>query len=98
MIVTQRLAPHVFRLPIEKIRAGYKTDVYFNRTKLILEADKHRASATMQIFQKTPGATVVGTDQTLAILHLGAGYYRDRERAQRLFQRYLRLERDAYRL
>ncbi|MCL4394872.1 MAG: quinolinate phosphoribosyl transferase [Chloroflexi bacterium] len=39
---------------------------------------------------------MVGTDQTLAILHLGAGYYRDPTRAQRLFERYLRLERDAY--
>lgn len=96
MIVRERLRPHVFRLPIEKIRAGYKTDVYFNRTKLILEADNYHAGATMQVFQKTPGATVVGTDQTLAMLHLGAGYYRDRERTQHLFQRYLDLEREAY--
>ena len=39
MIVTERLRPEVFRLPIEKIRAGYKSDIYFARTKLILERD-----------------------------------------------------------
>jgi nicotinate phosphoribosyltransferase len=94
----ERLRPHVFRLPVEKIRAGYKTDVYFNRSKQILEADKHHVRVTMQLFQRAPHVTVVGTDQTLAILHAGTGYYRDPQRAQRLFERFLDLERQAYRL
>lgn len=96
MIVTQRLRPHVFRLPIEKLRAGYKSDIYFGRTKLVLEKDARRSSATMQIFQKHPHAVVVGTDQVLAILHVGAGRYRDRVRAQQLFERYLRSEHRLY--
>jgi nicotinate phosphoribosyltransferase len=50
----------------------------------------------MQVFQKHPNAVVVGTDQTLAILHVGAGRYRDRERAQRFFERYLDAERRLY--
>ena len=96
MIVTQRLRPHVFRLPIEKIRAGYKSDIYFARTKYVLEKDARRDRATMQIFQKHEGAVIVGTDLTLALLHVGAGRYRDRERAQRLFERYLEAERRLY--
>ena len=96
MIVTQRLRPHVFRLPIEKIRAGYKSDIYFGRTKYILEKDGRRGRATMQLFQKHPSAVIVGTDQVLAILHVGAGRYRDRMRAQRLFERYLASEQRLY--
>ena len=96
MIVTERLHPSVFRLPIEKIRAGYKSDIYFDRTKHVLEKDGRRDRVTMQIFQKHPGAVIVGTDQTLAILHVGAGRYRDRERAHRLFERYLASERRLY--
>ncbi len=93
-----RLHPDVFRLPVEKIRAGYKSDIYFNRTKYVLERDGVRQTVTMQVFQKHPAATVVGTDHTLAILRVGAGHYRDRVRADRLFARYLDNERDLYRV
>jgi nicotinate phosphoribosyltransferase len=96
VIVTERLRPDVFRLPIEKIRAGYKSDIYFARTKLILERDERRDRVTMQVFQKHPDAVVVGTDQTLALLHVGAGAYRDRTRAEELFTRYLAAERRLY--
>jgi nicotinate phosphoribosyltransferase len=96
MIVTERLRPDVFRLPIEKIRAGYKSDIYFARTKLILERDKRHDRVTMQVFQKHPDAVIVGTDQTLALLHVGAGAYRDRARAESLFTRYLDAERRLY--
>src|SRR5437667_21099 len=96
VIVAERLRPHVFRLPIEKIRAGYKSDIYFARTKLILERDKRHDRVTMQVFQKHPDAVVVGTDQTLAILHVGSGHYRDRTRADALFDRYLSAERRLY--
>ncbi len=96
MIVTQRLRPHVFRLPIEKIRSGYKSDIYFGRTKYVLEKDQRRDRVTMQVFQKHPGAVIVGTDQTLAIVHVGAGRYRDRVGAQRLFERYLEAEHRLY--
>src|SRR5436309_15516403 len=96
MIVTERLRPHVFRLPVEKIRAGYKSDIYFARTKLILERDGRRDRVTMQVFQKHPGAVIVGTDQTLALVHVGAGRYRDASRADALFERYLEAERRMY--
>ena len=96
MIVTERLGPHVFRLPIEKIRAGYKSDIYFARTKLILERDERRDRVTMQVFQKHADAVIVGTDQTLAFLRVGAGRYRDRARSEALFERYLDAERRLY--
>jgi nicotinate phosphoribosyltransferase len=96
VIVTERLRPEVFRLPIEKIRAGYKSDIYFARTKLILERDGRSDRVTMQVFQKHPGAVIVGTDQTLALLHVGAGTYRDRTRADALFLKYLNAERSLY--
>ena len=96
MIVTERLRPQVFRLPVEKIRAGYKSDIYFARTKLILERDGRRDRVTMQVFQKGRDAVVVGTDHALAILHVGAGRYRDRPRAEALFERYLTSERALY--
>lgn len=96
MIITERLRPHIFRLPIEKIRAGYKSDIYFARTKLILERDERRDRVTMQLFQKRPDAVIVGTDHALAILHVGAGRYRDRMRSEALFTRYLDAERRLY--
>ena len=96
MIVTERLRPHVFRLPVEKIRAGYKSDIYFARTRLILEQDHRRDRVTMQVFQKHPEAVIVGTDQTLALLHVGAGRYRDSRKADALFGKYLVAERRMY--
>jgi len=96
VIVTERLRPETFRLPVEKIRAGYKSDIYFARTKLILEQDRRRDRATMQVFQKHPRTVIVGTDHTLAILHTGAGRYRDRKRSDALFARYLDAERRGY--
>lgn len=96
MIVRERLRPETFRLPVEKIRAGYKSDIYFARTKLILEQDRRHDRVTMQVFQKHPQAVIVGTDHTLAILHTGTGHYRDRTRSDALFARYLDAERRAY--
>ena len=96
MIVRQRLPAATFRLPVEKVRAGYKSDIYFARTKLILERDGRADRVTMQVFQKHPDAVIVGTDHALAILHVGAGRYRDRARSEALFAHYLEAERRAY--
>ncbi len=96
MIVRQRLPAATFRLPVEKVRAGYKSDIYFARTKLILERDGRADRVTMQVFQKHADAVIVGTDHALAILHVGAGRYRDRPRSETLFARYLVAERRAY--
>jgi nicotinate phosphoribosyltransferase len=65
----QRLDPEVFRLPVERIREGYYSDVYFNRTVDVLSADHRHPHVLMQVFQKQQ-AVVGGMDEALAILKL----------------------------
>ncbi len=65
----QRLDPEVFRLPVERIREGYYSDVYFNRTVDVLTADNRHPQVLMQVFQKRH-AVVGGMDEALAILKL----------------------------
>jgi len=47
-----RIAPEVFELPVEKMKAGWYSDAYFNFTKELLEAQGHCPRVTMQVFQK----------------------------------------------
>ena len=64
-----RLDPSVFRLPVDRIREGYYSDVYFNRTVDVLRADRRHPQVLMQVFQKQQ-AVVGGTDEAIAILKL----------------------------
>jgi nicotinate phosphoribosyltransferase len=59
---------------IDKIRKGYYSAVYFNRTKKILLQENNLKIVTMQIFQKQD-ATLCGVDQVLALLKAGTGYF-----------------------
>jgi nicotinate phosphoribosyltransferase len=68
----ERLAPSTFRLPVEKIRAGYYSDAYFNHTKALLEADDHHPHVVMQVFQREE-AILGGVDEAIAVLNQGAG-------------------------
>src|ERR1700760_4254852 len=69
-----RMAPSVFRLPVEKLRDGYYSDAYFNLTKALLEADDHHPRVVMQVFQL--GASILGgIDEAIAVLKQGAGRY-----------------------
>ncbi|MEA2481977.1 MAG: nicotinate phosphoribosyltransferase [Thermoleophilaceae bacterium] len=68
----ERLAPSTFRLPVERIRAGYYTDAYFNFTKQLLEETGHRPTVTMQVFQKED-SLLGGIDEAIAVLKEGAG-------------------------
>ena len=68
----ERLAPSTFRLPVEKIRAGYYSDAYFNHTKALLEADDHHPHVVMQVFQREE-AILGGVDEAIAVLKQGAG-------------------------
>jgi nicotinate phosphoribosyltransferase len=70
--VDARLPPEVFRLPVDKIRAGHYTDAYFNFTKELLEAEGHRPRVLMQVFQKQQ-SVLGGIDEAIAILKLCAG-------------------------
>lgn len=65
----ERLDPDVFRLPVDRIREGYYSDAYFNRTVDVLKADQHHPHVLMQVFQKQQ-AVVGGMDEAIAILKL----------------------------
>jgi nicotinate phosphoribosyltransferase len=66
---TKRLAPDVFDLPVEKMRAGYYTDAYFNHARETLLADGRHPQVVMQVFQKKD-AYLGGMDEAIAILKL----------------------------
>jgi nicotinate phosphoribosyltransferase len=65
----ERLPAEVFDLPVEKMRAGYYTDAYFNHTREALLDDGRRPRVVMQVFQKKH-SYVGGMDEALAILKL----------------------------
>jgi nicotinate phosphoribosyltransferase len=67
-----RLRPEIFNLPVEKMREGYYSDTYFNRTRQILERDGYHPRVRMQIFQRNYGV-LCGMDEALAILKLCSG-------------------------
>jgi nicotinate phosphoribosyltransferase len=67
----QRLAPEVFDLPVEKMRAGYYTDAYFNHARSVLLEDGRHPRVVMQVFQKNH-AYLGGMDEAIAILKLCA--------------------------
>lgn len=87
-----RLPAETFRIPIQKVRQGYYSAVYFWRTKQILEKIGYDRRALMQVFQKN-NAVLAGTDEAIAILQLCSGSYRDPQKAFSLFDRYLKQER-----
>jgi len=65
----QRLAPEVFDLPVEKMRAGWYTDAYFNHARAALLADGRHPNVVVQVFQKND-AWLGGMDEAIAILKL----------------------------
>ena len=64
-----RLAPEVFDLPVEAIRAGYYTDKYFLYARDVVRKEDDRRTVTMQVFQKKP-AFLGGVDEAIAVLKL----------------------------
>lgn len=67
-----RLDPSIFHLPVEKMRAGYYSDTYFNRARVILERDNYHPTVRMQVFQRS-SAVLCGIDEAIAILKLCSG-------------------------
>jgi nicotinate phosphoribosyltransferase len=68
----RRLDPAILNLPVEKMREGYYSDVYFNRAREILEKDAYHPRVRMQVFQRN-GAVLCGIDEAIAILKLCSG-------------------------
>ena len=67
----RRLGAEIFDLPVEKMRAGWYTDAYFNHTRETLRYDGRNPNVVMQVFQKR-NAYLGGMDEALAILRLCA--------------------------
>ena len=67
----QRLQPEIFDLPVEKMRAGWYTDAYFNHTRDTLLRDGRHPRVVMQVFQKHE-SYLGGMDEAIAILKLCA--------------------------
>jgi nicotinate phosphoribosyltransferase len=68
----ERLAPEVFRLPVERIRDGYYSDAYFNYTKELLEHEERDPRAVMQVFQRHE-SILGGIDEAIAVLKQCSG-------------------------
>lgn len=88
----ERLPSHVFDLPVQELRRGYRSDIYFWREKIVLEEHQLHPRVTLQVFQKNP-AVLCGIDEAIAVLRLAAGRYRDYGKAYGLFDRFLELKR-----
>ncbi|MEA2150264.1 MAG: nicotinate phosphoribosyltransferase [Solirubrobacteraceae bacterium] len=67
-----RLDPAVFNLPVERLRAGWYSDAYFNLAKELLEVEDRHPRVLMQVFQKHD-SILGGIDEALAVLRLGSG-------------------------
>jgi nicotinate phosphoribosyltransferase len=70
-LAERRLDPAIFDLPVEKMRAGWYTDAYFNHTRAALLEDGRHPQVTMQVFQKKH-AYLGGMDEAIAVLKLCA--------------------------
>ena len=72
----RRLDPSIFDLPVEKMRAGWYTDAYFNHTRATLIEDGRHPNVVMQVFQKR-NAYLGGMDEAIAVLKLCADTFSD---------------------
>src|ERR1700722_16690818 len=72
--VPTRLAPEIFRLPVQRIRDGYYSDAYFVLTKQLLHDEGEHPHVTMQVFQKQD-SVLGGIDEAIAVLRTCAGTY-----------------------
>ena len=68
-VARDRLPPETFDLPVDKIRAGYYSDAYFNFAREALLADGRHPRVLMQVFQKNE-AILGGMDEAIAVLKL----------------------------
>ncbi len=87
----QRLPSHIFDLPVQELRRGYRSDIYFWRQKITLEKNNLHPNITMQVFQKKD-AVLCGMDEAIAILKVASGRYSNYEKAYSLFDRLMELK------
>lgn len=65
----KRIDPALFELPADRIRAGFFSDVYFNRSRDALRAEGRVARVTWQVSAKR-GGWLGGIDEAVALLKL----------------------------
>ena len=65
----KRIDPSLFDLPVDRIRAGEFSDVYFTRAREALRADGRAARVTWQVSAKRAG-WLGGIDEAVALLRL----------------------------
>jgi nicotinate phosphoribosyltransferase len=68
----KRLDPALFDLPVDRIKAGYFTDKYFDRVRDALRAGGRSPRVLMQVASPV-GGHLGGVDEAIAIIKLGAG-------------------------
>jgi len=90
----ERLNSSIFDLPVQELRRGYRSDIYFWREKRVLEEHNIHADVTVQVFQKN-NSILCGIDEAIAVLKVASGYYRDNKKAYKLFDRLMELKRIA---
>ena len=67
----KRLDPAVFNLPVDQIRAGFYSDVHFERVRALLRQEKKSSNVLVQVTGKAT-AHLGGIDEAIAILKLGS--------------------------
>ncbi len=82
----KRLDAHMFDLPVQELRRGYLSDIYFWREKITLEKHQLHPEVTMQVFQKKD-AVLCGIDEAVAVLKVATGRYTDYSKAYKLFDK-----------
>lgn len=65
--MTRRRDSNAFDMPVEKIKRGFYSDIYFLRTQEILNKANYHPRVTMQIFQRGH-ATLCGVDEAIAVI------------------------------
>jgi nicotinate phosphoribosyltransferase len=89
-----RLPIETFDIPVNEIRRGYRSAIYFWRAKKILEKHKPDQLVTMQIFQKN-NAVLCGMDEALAIVRTCTGYWKSLDKVEKLFDDYMDLKQQV---
>ena len=90
----KHLDAHIFDLPVQELRRGYRSDIYFWREKITLEKHHLHPDVTMQVFQKKE-AVLCGIDEVLAVLKVATGKYTDYSKAYKLFDKLIDLKSKA---
>lgn len=90
----KRLSTTIFDLPVQELRRGYRSDVYFWREKVVLENHDLHPRVTMQVFQKN-NAILCGIDEAIAVLKVASGRYSDYSKAYQLFDKLIDLKKLA---